>query len=274
MWQSKTLKQIVPEAFDAAEVVQIEAQTGLDKLNPALAAVQNALHEANTALNLIQQDINELSETGFAIITLSPKQGSWINRLVTAPNAPSTNSSLYSCGYFNIASMTTEAAAIAVYNAMTKALTEKMEIKPIEPALPAPFAKKADITPGLPIDQWEGLTFGELMPGVFNAVQTAWNNAKAVVNNLQNTKDQVTKKIAQFQAALSKANALISALSTSGIYQYQMEPAIGSWISRAVNEANAPSTISTQYSFGFAAVAVAADLAGAQALYAKLQAVM
>lgn len=273
VWQSKTLKQIVPAAFDAAEKVQLEAQAGFDKLTPALNAVQTALNEANTALGLIEQDLNELEATGFAVITLSPKQGSWSSRLVTAPNAPVINSGMYSCGYFNIASMTTEEAALAAFDAMKKALCEKPEIVLVDPQ-PAGFTPKPDIDPELRLDEWKGITLGEMMPGVFNAAKTAWNAQKAIVQNLQNMKDRVEKKRNDFLDAIAKANAFISALGTSGIYQYAMEPGLGSWINRAVSETGAPSTIAAQYSFGFAAVAVAADMAGCQALYQKLQAVM
>ena len=273
-WQSKTIGDIIPEAFEAATTAKAEAEAGLAKLNDALTVVQGALNDANTALNLLQQDLDELTETGFAIIVLTPHEGSWANRLVNAPDAPTTESGMYSCGYFNIASMESEASAEAAFKAMYDALATKMKIDPISPKLPDSFNKKPDIEVDLPLDKWEGLTFGELMPGAFNAAQTAWNAQKAVVANLQNAKDQVSAKIASFEAAITAANRMLSGLSTSGLYQYAMEPAAGSWITRAISETGAPSTSSNRYTFGFAAVAVAADLAGAQALYAKLQAVM
>ena len=272
-WQSKTLKTIVPAAFTAASEVKAAAEGALAKLNGAMTAVQQKLNEANSALSLLQQDLDELEVTGFAIIALSPKQGSWSSRLVMAPNAPSTESGLYSCGCFNIASMTTEEAARLAYRAMLKALTEKMEIELVEPKIRG-WEPKKEIDPEIRPDEWKGITLGEMMPGVLNTARNAWNVQKAIVQNVQGMKDRVEKKIQDYADALSKANALISALGTSGLYQYMMEPGLGSWITRAASEEGAPSTISTQYSFGFAAVAVAADLGGCQQLYAKLQAVM
>lgn len=272
-WWHRNLKDIMPKAFSAAKKVQVEASEEYGRLTEALDAVQDALDAANEALALTESDIQKLKATGFAVIALSPKKGSWATRLVDAPNAPSTNTG-YSCGYFNIATALTEYDAMLIFNDMKKALTEKPEIEPIEPALPEPFTKAADIKSDFEPDVWRGLTFGEMMPGTFNALQTLWNTQKAAVANIQNMKDQLDKKISLLGQALARANALISGLETSGLYQFVMEPGPGSWISRAVSETDAPPTTEEQYSFGFAAVAVAADMAGCQTLYERLQGVM
>lgn len=273
-WQNKTLGEIMPKAIEAAERVQAEASEAFDKLNEALNTVQTALNEARTALDLTESDIEKLEASGFAVIYLSPAQGSWISRLLNAPNAPSTSAG-YSCGYFNIATAPTEALAIEAYNAIKAALTEEMKIAELEnPVMPGTFEKKERSESGFDTDRWIGKTLGEMMPGVFNGLKTLWNGQKAVLEKLQSAKMALSAKLDLAETALLRANAMLSGLSTSGIYQYAMPAASGSWASRAAGEAGAPPATGDQYSFGFAAVAVAADMAGAQALYQKLQSVM
>lgn len=272
-WHTKTLQDILPAAFEAASAVKAEAEAGLAKLQTGFDAVNTALTEANAVLTALSDDLAELEQTGFAVITLSPKRGSWSTRLVNAPKAPSTESGLYSCGCFNIFTAATLETASEVFGEMKAALTEKPEIILKDPDI-VPFELKKDIDATLKVDEWNGITLGEMMPGVFNAAKNAWNVQKTVVQNLQGMMDRIQKKQRDFHAAIDKADGLISALGQSGFYQYAMEPAVGSWIARAAAETGAPSTFADQYCFGFAAVAVASDLAGAQALYAKLQAVM
>lgn len=274
VWQSKTLGEVMPKSLAAAQRVQTEAQEALDKLNEALNTVQTTLNEARTALNLTESDIEKLEASGFAVICLSPRQGSWLSRLLNAENAPSTSAG-YSCGYFNIATAPSEAHALQAFNAMKAALTEKMQIKGLDKAtLPEPVFEKEDTESDFDLDKWIGKTLGEMAPGIFNSLKALWHQQKQLVSKLQNIEGQISAKVALTETALAEANAMIAGLSTSGIYQYAMPAASGSWASRAAGEAGAPPATGDQYSFGFAAVAVAADMAGAQALYQKLQAVM
>ncbi len=273
VWQSKTLGEIVPKAFEAAAAAKAEAEAAIAKFDEGLALVNDALGEARTALNLVESDIEKLEASGFAVICLSPRQGSWLSRLINAPNAPSTSAG-YSCGYFNIATAPTEALAIEAYNAMKAALTEKIEVADFDIGLPQPLDLRLDTGIDWDIDKWVGKTLGELMPGVFNSLKKDCNAKRQVVAKLEKAIADINEKKNKFYLSLDAANAMIAGLSTSGIYQYAMPAASGSWASRAAGEAGAPPATGDQYSFGFAAVAVAADMAGAQALYQKLQAVM
>ncbi len=273
VWQSKTLGEIVPKAFEAAASAKAEAEAAIAKFDEGLALINDALGEARTALNLVESDIEKLEASGFAVICLSPRQGSWLSRLINAPNAPSTSAG-YSCGYFNIATAPTEAMAIEAYNAMKAALTEKIEVADFDIGLPQPPDLRPDTEFEWDIDKWVGKTLGELMPGVFNSLKKDCNAKRQIVAKLEKALADINEKKNKFSLSLAAANAMIAGLSTSGIYQYAMPAALGSWASRAAGEAGAPPVTGDQYSFGFAAVAVASDMAGAQALYQKLQSVM
>ena len=273
VWNTVLLKDIMPDAFDAATEALASAQDAIDQLADAYSATTDGMNEAQNLVNSYQAQIDELEETGFATIVVTPVQGSWNDILLNADNAPVNNDSMYSCGYINLTVAATESAAQAAYDALSEAMTSDFVKTERSPSLPDAADLVAIPDLDLPINQWEGVTLGDMFPGLLKTVKDGFNQASKALKTIQNTRNKIQEKISDLETARDKAQSVVNGLSATGQYQLKLAPALGGWMSRAASEVGAPPT-TPMYVTGFAAVAVATDLAESTALYTKLQAVM
>lgn len=273
MWNTVLLKDIMPDVFTAATEALNATQTALDKLAEASSATTAKLADAQALVTAIQTQLNELDQTGFATIVLTPKQGSWIDLLLNAEDAPVNNNSMYSCGYINITVAATEADALSAYDTLSKALSDDFKRIEMNPSLPEEPSFLTIPEFELPIDKWEGITLGEMFPGLFKTVKDSFNAASQALKQIENTSKQIQAKIEKLETAKNKAQNLINGLSLTGQYQLKLTPALGGWMTRAQSEAGAPSS-STMYVTGYAAIAVSADMTEVADYYNRLSAVM
>jgi len=98
---------------------QLVAQ--LNKINSTLAVIQSRIGSINGFLNTTNDILSGLTSSGFYIIYLSPGDGNWSSRLLSATGAP--NQLGYATGLCAIAKAPNLATVQTKYNDMMKVLS-------------------------------------------------------------------------------------------------------------------------------------------------------
>lgn len=270
-WQSVTvgdaLDRIKKQIQDSINTVSSE----VNKIQDALNSVNNEIAAVQAVINANDSVIQGLAQSGIKFIVLSPGQGAWSDRLISAENAPSTSASFYSVVYASIAVAPDITAVTSSFNSILGGLNQTFQ----PPVVDVPSLSIPSVTPVkppshiLPIDRWSDTSLGEVFPHLFDDLSKNNSELGNTLQSLINMKNNLESTLSSLQDFLNSLNNVLTNINNSGIFTVELQPDQGSWIDRMLSEPGAPPT-SGQYSSGMAFVGLFTDFSQANDAYNNL----
>ncbi|MGI6394491.1 MAG: hypothetical protein ACOX2F_07170 [bacterium] len=269
-WISATLGDQFASQLAKAAAAVAELQAMLDKLTPLETFINDNLNNAQSKLTAALALMSDLEQEGVYNIIMSPAEGSWSSRLLSAPNAPNNDTGLYSGVVCTIITAPGISPVQTAFNNMKNSLQKAFKTPfPVPtPGEQPDFIEETEKE--FAIDSWNQVTLGDMFPGAFMTIQNQINNAKKLVAAAQSQKTNYYSAISTIDSALSEAKNTITRLNTTGCYNIVLGPDTGGWMSRLLSEPGVPPTGSSYYCAGMCAVVQAADLAKVSTLFNKL----
>jgi hypothetical protein len=271
-WESMTLGTALGGVFSKAQTAVNDVQSTVNKVSGQLALIENALSAASSLISSGKTFIDKLKESGFYMLTLAPKLGSWSTRANDAIDAPSQLG--YSCGSATIVISADPASALSSYQKIVGAMTKPMfdSSNFVNPFSYAGF--QSEQTQGLDdvevppsqdwsdiftSDKWQSATLGDVFGGTLEGASKFSNALCKSARSLEAQKEQISKRIYALNKGLSTTNTLLNELNATGSYSIVLEPGIGGILSRLESASGAPPSNSDMYSAGFIVCAAAAS---------------
>lgn len=285
-WQSTNLADAIGGIAADANAAISEVQSGLTKLNAQVGRMTSNLNRAVGLVAASMDTLDKLMESGFFMITLSPRKGAWNTRLAAAPNAPANLN--FSCGTAVVA-LAPDAATVAqsyqrIADAVKKPMADATNIvnpfdfsdfSPLDaPAELAGVNEEAlaarDWAELFKPDEWKETSLGEVFGGYAEGIATATNQSCKSARSLLASVNQSRRSASAINRGLSATRNLITQMEGTGVYRIVLPPGEGAYLHRLQTEPNAPPTSAQAFTAGYACVAVAQDLAGLASKYATL----
>lgn len=283
-WSSTNLAASLGGLTASAQAAIDEAQGSLNKLNSHVAQITSRISGAVGAVSSAKATLEKLTESGFYMINLSPKKGSWSARLSSAPNSPPNLG--YCCGTALIITAADITAVTDAYqnviDAVKKPMTEASNIIDkfdfadfIPDETPSEFteldeAPAKDWADMFESDTWTSATLGDVFGGYVEGITKATNKLSKEARSVFAGGNQVSRAAFALNKGLTVTQNLMTRMQATGTYNITLEPATGTYIQRLQNEAGAPSTSNDLYTSGYVCITVAADLSALASKFATL----
>ncbi len=289
-WQSLSLAAALGGIQQQANAAINQVQTGVNKLTSQVGKMTGVMNTAITAVTDNKRLLDDLSEAGIYMIVLSPKTGSWVTRLSSAPDPPPNSG--YCCGTATIAiapdlatvANTLEKAIEAVKKPLVAAtnIANPFDSEGFEPeddpeefaAIDETACEAKDWGEIFAPDTWLNTTLGDIFGGYKEGLTKASNklskDAKSVVASI----NQANKAVHGINRGLNAAKKAMNDALQCGVYNVVLAPASGNWLARLQQESGAPPTNANHYSSGFATIAVASGISDLARKYATMQKIM
>jgi len=271
-WNATTLAGALGGLVSSANAAIDQIQAQLSRLDAQVNKLNSDLNTAVGAVSSAKSTIGKLSESGFYMITLEPKQGSWSGRLGAAQNSPP--SLAYSCGVATIITAADLATATTSYDRIVEAATKPMtDTKSIydqfdfNDYVPDPDPEAlADLTETqaqdwsdiFTSDIWKSSTLGDVFGGMFEGMTTATNALSKDARSVQAGINQVKRAEFAINKGLGLVQTLLTRMAETGLYTISLAPAAGNYLSRLQSEENAPDDSSSLYTAGYVCITVGA----------------
>lgn len=287
-WISANLGDVMGGQLAKAQAAIDDAQKSLFNLNSQVNNLAGLVSTSVGTLTSNQTMLAKMAESGFYMITLSPQQGAWNTRLAAAPNAP-LNQGFCTGVAMIILSANLEAAE----NAYAK--TKAALMKPIDDAKSFIDAFDAsDFVPELPefeagefigitapnwdevftMDQWNSATLGDVFGGAMEGISKGSAQINKAVHSLLSQKNQINRMSAALTGGLSRANAFIDDLGSTGTYNILLQPGAGGYLTRLQAESGSPPSDGLMYSAGFVCITTGAGASELNSKFATISTLM
>ena len=268
-WNSTTLRAAMGKTFDEATSALDEVSSLLDKADQQLTKINSDLNSLVNAATISSDLVNKVTQSGFYMIILSPRQGSWSTRMLTAENAPPTSG--YSMGHATISVTADLGPLLDAYNNMVEALTTPLKFdsifnpfnidvgfQPFDPSSLIQFTVPSIELPDE--DVWVSGTLGTLFTGFGKAAVDASNKAASAARGVGDVFNQVKKRGYALNKCVDDTQGVIDNATNTGVYSIILPPAVGGYIGRLEGEIGAPPNLSSYYTSGFAIFAIASGI--------------
>lgn len=286
-WQSTTLADSMAGITAAANGAISEVQSGLNKLDNQVSKLKSNVSTAVSAISATKSTLDKLTESGFYMITLSPKTGVWSSRISVAANAPPADLN-YSCGTAVIVVApdlsTVETAYQGILDAVKKPMADASNIVDkfdftdfIAEATPNEFSEideeemaAQDWSDLFETDVWKSTTLKDVFGGYAEGLAKATNKLSKAAKSVLATVNQASRASSAISRGLTATKTLLTKMEGTGVYTITLEPGKGSVLQRLTSEEGAPPTTSGYVSAGYVCVAVAADVSSLTTKYEAL----
>ncbi len=268
-WESLTLDQVLGNIVTDINSKINEMQEKADQVLVLKAKVEDKFLELNQVLSELENLAQRLEASGFYFIKLSPKQGSWNERLVNAENAPPTDSEFFTAIFATIIVAPGLDTVESSFTSLSDALTKEIKIPAVSPVMPVsedfsfPIAEVIE-------DSWKSLALKDIFPGMAKSLEKKLNAVRSDVKKIESILNQLTEKYTKLIDAIDEAQRFLDSLQNTGVYRILLEPGQGSWISRMTGEEGSPPSDPSYYSAGIAIVICVPTLEECQALFDNL----
>jgi len=272
MWQSTNLANALGGITAAASAAADEVQVKVNGLNAQVDKLNTDLASTISAANTTKSFMGKLTESGFYMITLEPKQGSWANRLAAAENAPPTAG--YCCGQATITigedletvTASYERMVEAIQNPMANAMSmiDAFDFADYVPDPEPEILVDVDDTAGagweelFQSDVWKSATLGDVFGGQADSAKKYAKQVSKDGRSLSNAVNQAGRTAFAISKGLNKTQNLLTQMEGVGVYNIILSVDSGSYLSRLENEEGAPPTTQSLYTAGYVCISVGA----------------
>lgn len=279
---ASTLGGITTKANDAINQVQ----SGLDKLTNQVSLMTGKVNSAVNTVASSKAMLDKLTASGFYMITLSPKKGSWSSRLSSAPNAPPNLG--YCCGTAVIAmapdlSVVADAydktlAAIKKPMADASNLVDQFDFDDFIPEeVPSDLfdldeneMAAKDWGDLFTTDEWTSATLKDVFGGYAEGIAKATNKLSKSTRSALAGVNQTARAASAVSKGLGTAKTLMAQMKGTGVYSITLPPGSGNYLSRLRNEKGAPPSSSQLFTSGYVCITVAESLSALESKYDTL----
>jgi len=289
-WQSTNLAASLGGIASKANAAISQVQGGLDKLNDHAAQMMDNVNRAVSTVASSKRDLEKLTASGFYMITLVPKKGSWASRLSSAPNAPPNLD--YCCGTAVITmapDLSTVASAYqGILNAVKKPMADPSNI--VDPFDFGDFMPEeepedlADLDESemaakdwsdlFPSDEWTSAALKDVFGGYVEGVAKATNKLSKATRSVLSGVNQSGRAAAAIDRGLSAAKNLVTQMQGTGVYTVALLPGRGNYLQRLRSESGAPPSSAQLFTSGYVCITVAEDLSSLQSKYETLSSIV
>ena len=287
-WSNATLGDLLSGSIETINNQLAKANTALDSIQGQLDKITQISGALGDQLSTFEDMVYDILESGIYYIVLSPSQGSWYTRLVTALDAPSNSSSVYTALVSGIYIAPNLAGTLESFNTIKDSFKNIIptelpfnpisgqngfELPPIElPDLNLPDFNTLDPFSNENLDKWTDLSLGNIFSGIAKSTENGFNSAFKTKSNLDRTLTMIGKKRQNLQDQITNLTEQLDRINAGGFYLYNSAPTTGiSWSQKLqATDPNRPPINVNDYTCGFCAVIVAPDFATASQKFTKL----
>jgi len=263
-----------------------QVQGGLNKLNNQVDLMKANMTAVVNAISSSKSALNKLMESGFYMINLSPKKGSWSSRLSSAPNAPPNLG--YCCGTAVISIAADIATVVNAYQGILDAIKNPMAdatniVSPFDFSDFIPEEEPDDLeeldeddmaamdwSDIFTTDEWTSATLKDVFGGYAEGVAKAINKLSKSAKSLLASTNQSSRAASAINKGLNATKNLMTQMQGTGVYAIVLAPGAGNYLTRLQNELGAPPSSGQLYTSGYACITVADSLSALGAKYESL----
>jgi len=248
-----------------------------------------ALDSANRAVSTVSSSkgsLNKILETGFYMITLSPKKGSWSSRLSSAPNAPPNLSHCCGTAVITIApDLNTVTDAFqkmkdAVKKPMADAsnIVNPFDFSDFEPEdepedledLDEEEMAAQDWSDLFTTDEWSSAALKDVFGGYAEGITKATNKLSKATRSVMASVNQASRAASAINKGLSATKNIMAQMQGTGVYRVVLAPGQGNYLQRLRSESGAPPSSGQLFSSGYVCITVAESLSALESKYDTL----
>lgn len=284
-WQTTNLAESMGGLAAQAAASIAEVTAGLNKLTNNVNVMKNGVSSSVSTIASTKTELAKLTESGFYMITLAPKRGSWSSRLSAAPNAPPNLD--YCCGTAVITVAPDLTAAENAYTATISAvkkpmadasnIVDRFDFADFIPELPPEDladidedqAAAKDWSDLFTSDVWSAASLGDVFGGYVEGLSKATNKLSKETRSALGSVNQAARAASAITRGLTAAKNLVAQMTSTGVYRIALLPGKGNYLQRLRNEPGAPPT-GISFTSGYVCIAVAEDLNGLASKYETL----
>jgi X-X-X-Leu-X-X-Gly heptad repeat protein len=285
-WQTTNLAESMGGIASKANEAISQVQSGLNKLNNQVNQIRDNMTRAASIVSSSKGTLDKLMDSGFYMITLSPKKGSWSSRLSSAPNAPPNLN--YCCGTAVITVAPDLSTVTRSYQGILDAVKKPMAdasniVNPFDFSDFEPEEEPEDLSEIdeesiaaidwselFTTDEWKTASLKDVFGGYAEGVAKATNKLSKSTKSLLATVNQSGRAASAINKGLSATKNMVKQMQETGVYRIVLAPGEGTYLHRLRNETGAPSSSSQLFTSGYVCVTVAPSLSALTSKYETL----
>lgn len=263
-----------------------QVQNNLNKLNVHVNAIKGRVNQAVSTVSSSKSTLDKLLESGFYMITLSPKKGLWSSRLSSAPNAPPNLG--YCCGTAVIAIAPDLSSVASAFQKMKDAVKKPMaeasnivnpfDFSDFEPKEDPDEIEEIDEDAMIAMDwddifttdEWSSTSLKDVFGGYTEGITKATNILSKATKSAMASYNQASRAASAINKGLTATKNMLTQMKSTGVYRIDLPPAKGNYLSRLQSEPGAPPTSTKFFSSGYVCVTVAGDVSALSSKYDTL----